>query len=358
MKSRVRYLTDTIIVSSLAKYGQEQGFLSGIVDKVKDYVKNLWDPNHPVESVLAFITPAILTSLGFTWIGVLYEVAEALGFNWINFFDEVRVGIKNLLTPDVVSGKEKMDTSKVGDIVGDAFDKHYTGETDTFKLMSLIPKLPGLSSLNSEKQNTKLIVKLAQKALANGMVKNAAPWGKLYPMIKDFFIRIISWVINTGLVSLGFAAGGALLSGTVGEVKEKVMGPSSESESSKETSYDAQIPSSIVNLKQRDNLDSHYTDYHPNDVSNIWMERNMSADNIDELLKTWAVEIYPDLEKYKDQLEQSSNFQKIVSLFKKRNQNTGLSNVLIFPRPFERIIDIVNTFAGDLSSKINKKPLI
>lgn len=318
MKDRIKYLENLTHTQELNK--SAQGVLSGLVSGVSEYVKGLYDPERPVESVLAFIAPGVLFRF-FPWLAVLYEVAEALGVDWKNVFTSIKDALKDLLD-NAHTTKSNVELGKIENIVDSAFSQHQDGPVNKDKMDQLAQKYGN--------------------QYFNGFHKTA--FGVKSKLIR-VFVRTFSWLIKTVLISLGFAVGGGILSSVMPKDKENILG------NKEEKSIDTSLPDKVKVKLNPAPINPLYLKQHPNNYRNIWVEK-LSVDHIEDVLISWAIDMYPQLQSNKETFFDSPVFNKVVRMFKERNKGVEHLNVMAVPEPFERIVDIVNTFAADVAARI------
>lgn len=333
---------------SLHKTAQEG--MGDVLSKIETAAKGMYNPEHPVESVLAFIGPGLLWMLGFKWIAVLYEIAEALGFNWAEFFTSLKDKLKPFLT-ELVNNKSG-DTSQLNAIVQEAAAGASSDTIDTDKLKDAVDKYGSLNNLlymkkvaqrygRNDSTLKSQIEKLLGSATGNRMRKG----------VLGAIIRIFSWVLSAVLISCGFAIVGGLASSVLG-IKKKSPTESTETSPDNKPTQFTESPSSDKHLKLYLNPQASpelfTTTY--NDDRHVWL-LHKNIGQIKNNLIEWAQELYPQF-KDKNAFDSSSAFHKTLQMFQERNKNTQL-DLLAVPQPFKSIKEIVDSFAADVASHMS-----
>jgi hypothetical protein len=353
MNGELTYIADCIIIEALGK-GEIQktaqdSFLATIVNHIKSFISDQYDAEHPLASIAAFFAPEILWALPFGgWLSVLYTVAEALGFDWKPFWTSVGNGIvsivKSILSiretnPSYQAPPEQV-SQQVNNVVSEAFDAHFTGEEDTAKLLEIAKQK--VSTSFKKDLNDALEVKAIAHSLERDPIVKEALLGRLFKRkLSGFFIRLISWIAKTALISLGFASGAALLSGITGQPlkqdKEDTTGGGSqiskEQLKAPKLEMSPSVPRSLFEV-------------HRNDTGAIWIEKG-NIENVEDYLLSWTLNAYPQLAKDKDKLRSSSGFQSVVSAFRARNSFASGTGLIAMPKPFQRKIDIVSAIVNN-----------
>jgi len=343
---KIDYFRETAIINGMffPSINKNADLLPDLKQHIQDYVKSQYDPNNPVASVAALITPGVLFMLGLPWwVDVIYIVMEQLGFDWKNFFATIGSAIKGLLTKDVIDKKTSVDPSHVDEIVNSAIDQHTESISDTATVdMSKILSLPKLSASEQDYhyQNAMIL-----KYAAQNFQKNAGIWSSLKGPIVAFLKKVVPWIVKTILISLGF-----IVVGGAAEMTEEKIGITPASKSIEDENLQVSMNDPSIKLYVNKNIPSKYTDYHPNTVSDVWM-MNLPVDQFPQSLIQWAKDIYPKLKD--SNITSTDNYNKIVSMVRSRNTKTGLSNITIIPQPFESIKEIVDSFAYDAAKKDN-----
>jgi hypothetical protein len=336
MNYELEYIADCIFIEAIAKdpmIKNAEGILSSVFSSVKDYVMSLFDKDRPIASVLAFIGPGILFRLGFPWLAVIYEVADVLGFDWISFWDSVKSGIANIIKSIISSGSKPSEaelSSNINRTVATSASQHFDNEPDIGRLKKLINSGKLNSSLTTDISNANDLYHFASKYQTDkSIIKTAGLIGGFTSKLAKFFIKTISWLIKTALVSLGFAVAGGAVSSIFKTDKNK---PSSASSANEDLTP--------ISIRPSQSISQEMLTVHRNDLSNAWIER-ASIDDIDDILLSWVFDVYPQLSSQRSELEHSSSFNNTRNKFLSRNRLAAGLDIISIPKPYQRKIDIV-----------------
>lgn len=351
MKANLEYLADSLIIEELAKndhliVNAQDGIIGSVAEGVKSYVASQFDKTRPIASIAAFLGRGLLWSMGFKWMSVLYSVAEAFGFDWKAFWSSVGNGItsfaKTILGSKTKSSEDDA-SSKINSVVEDAFSNSFTGEPDQQKIMDIA----GKASYASQLRDAILIKEAAIKLQNNpSLTKNAGMLSLFKGKLARFFIKTISWLVKTALISLGFVVAGGVGSG-IGSSLFGKKSPNGESSAEEEGNKPASYHSS---LKVSPNVSRDIFTVHPNNMSSVWIEHG-EISNVEDMLKSWVLQVYPQLSKNIDQIESSSAFQSMVNRFQSRNRlATGLG-IISVPKPYQRKADIVAAITSNFEQQ-------
>lgn len=326
MNADLEYLADCIFIEALAKDDSlivlsQQDIMGSVAESIKNYVSNIYDPNRKLASIMAFIGPTLLWKLNFPWLSVLYTVAEALGFDWKSFWSDVGRGIARFVRAITNSGAkatpDEMST-QVNDVVSTSFNDSFTGEIDKVKLMNVALQ----NKLGADISNAIELKVFAIEFRKNKNLIKTAQASLLRRKLARFFIKTITWLVKTALISLGFGSAAAAVSGLMGAKTEESGGGENT-------------------LQVSPNVPPEMFQVHPNDLSNNWVER-VEISDIDSVLNNWILSIYPQLSGQINDIQNSSSYQSVANNFRSRNRlATGLG-ILSIPKPYQRKTDIVS----------------
>ena len=87
-------------------------------------------------------------------------------------------------------------------------------------------------------------------------------------------------------------------------------------------------------------------DKHPNGISNIWIEKG-SVNNIETLVKSWIISVYPQLSDHINEIENSPAYISMIDRFKERNRLGQGLDIFSIPRPYETKAEIVAEIVND-----------
>lgn len=334
----LEYLADCVFIEALYELDdpfvkKAQSVMANVANGIKEHVMSMFDKDRPIASIMAFLGPGILWKLGLPWwLTVAYEVADVLGFDWIGFWDGVKNNIGEFLSTFIHSENKPSEqemSNKVNAAVNNAAQSNIGGDDiDQEKLKSIISKHPDIiNNIKSANEIRSFMHKY--KDGGNYIVKEA---GSFKFKLIGFFTKLISWIVKTALVSLGFAAAGGAVSSLIGKSPKDQEGrPEQEKESTSQF---------MQSLSLSPNTPRDFFTNHPNDTSDVWIEKS-SIDNIERTLLKWIASAYPQMKQYIPNIYRSNSFRSMISKFKNRNElATGL-DILAIPRPYTRKIDII-----------------
>ncbi len=323
-----------------------QGFSEGdLLSKVKSFAK--YDPNNPVESILAFLGPGILWMLGFRWFSSLYTLAEALGFNWEHIFVSIKEALRPLLH-DVVSSKSLGDTSKVQEAVRAGLQSGTQETVDPAKLPELINQVSSAST-----NNLFLMKKLGQTytdkthSLLQSLLHKATG-NRLRNGLTGFFVRVITWLILAVLIAVGFNVVGHTVASLLGTNKPSSAPSEPGAAQQTSTTEPTLADSKHIALPINPDLPSIYTVKHENSRENVWL-LPVNVHNLRDTFIHWGQDVYPQL-KDNSAFGASSAFQNTLQLFQDRNQAAQNLKFVAVPPPFTSMKDIVDSFAADVAA--------
>lgn len=320
--------------SSMIKTADE-GALSSVISGITSHIKEQYDENHPVESILAFLAPGVLWTFGFRWVAIIFQLAAALGWDWSAFFASLREKLKPLIT-DLSNGVQRQ-ASEVHSAVEESASSSFTGEMDPGKVLDLATK--------ASKKEILFIVKIAKdndQTLIEKMLR-AGTGNRFKKGITGFIIRIFSWALTSILAALFFSLAGAGVSKMLGIKKEKHTDP--EQVKQQETEADHKK----VELKLNPQASQELLQEHSNSKSNVWV-LDVPLANIKLQLITWAQELYPQLAD-DTVFAKSSYYNNTVKLFQDRNKGNKDLGAIAVPSIFSSIKEIVDSFAADVALK-------
>jgi hypothetical protein len=149
----------------------------------------------------------------------------------------------------------------------------------------------------------------------------------------------VFWVIKTVLLSAGLMAG-------AGALRKMFAQP----QQPQQQQY-GQIPQVIpdVTILQSSGYGE---DENVNDAKSVWIVPLYGT--VKNTLATWAVKVYPELKGHESQILSSPSFNRTANILEK-NFDYHAPNYLSIPTGFTSIKEIVDTFAGDVASKIEQK---
>lgn len=338
MNANLEYLADITILNSLAKdsplvaFAQDAGIMGSVESGVKSYIAEHFDRNKPIASLTALFGSGLLYSLGFKWMSVLYMLAEALGFNWVSLWSAVGNGISEF-AKDIIGSKHKATqaeaSSKVNAIVSSAVQDSFSGEPDTQKLTELANQK--LFSRNMQEAHE--LKALATQLELNPKLTKEAGAASTKWKLGRFFIRTISFLAKTALISCGFVVAAGAISGLVGN-----KSPNSDANKQDRSAK-------IFKLQVSPSVSPNIFNIHQNDMQSVWIESG-EISNIDAILKSWILNTYPQLASRYSDIQSSSAYSTVVAAFNKRNRLAAGLGMFSVPRPYQRKADVVSAIVN------------
>ena len=92
--------------------------------------------------------------------------------------------------------------------------------------------------------------------------------------------------------------------------------------------------------------------YFKNDDGNVWIVPLYG--NVKNTLTLWATDVYPQLKGREQEINSLPSFNRVANILEE-NIDPKAPNYLIMPPGFNRRIDVVNLFAGDIKPKQEEK---
>lgn len=354
-KSELQFIKDTMEMGRLfyepSLHKTAQDGVSGVLSSIKDHVAGMYDPKNPVESALAFLGPGILWILGFRWIAVAFELAQALGFDWTHFFSSIKDKLRPFVT-GLANGQEG-DASTIDAAVASSASEAFSDKLDVSKLEDVVKKYTSIDNMLFIKKTA--IRYQADSNFMHGIEKwmNGAVGNRMRKGILGFIIRLMSWVVAAVLISAGFAIAGGVAAKILGVKKKTESGESGSSstvsdDKQQQSSEQPKTDTSHVRLVLNQQADSTLFTTTYNDNSHVWL-LNMNINDVKSKLIKWAQELYPQLTDAAA-FDSSSQFSHVLKMFRDRNKNADQLEIMAVPQPFKSIKEIVDSFAADVAA--------
>lgn len=359
VKSELENLNDTaaieylgsIVTGSNLSYKQAfdiSGILGGVESAIKRHVLSQVDRDKPIESVINLLAPAALFRLHPLLAG-FQMAAQSFGISLVDIFNTVADQVKSILQQKGAVPKE--DITNLGQSM----------------LVTAASKDP-LIDLKRMYKSGKL-EKIAQRRQPTGGYFLNPPKGtsaleRVFGFLgkrkgQNLLVGISIWLIKTILASAGLL----LIGGVATDVARDVIGygksneyqkppndelvyvnaPNSQKPTAVKRPPPAQVPSTQPSQLRPSGAG---TQFHKNDQNSIWV---IPAQNVERMLINWATEIYPQLRGKENTIKQTQSFNKMANLLRQYISDAGY---LVMPPDFHRRIDVVNTFARDVESKL------
>ena len=340
----IQYIADSILIEKLASLDNAlnkeaslvDDIFSGVGSAVSSFVKSNVDTSSTgslIKSVANLLAPAMFFK-AHPLLGVLYTIGSTFGYNLTGMLSSV-VGS---IMPKITAG-EKVTPEEVNQ--AGLAQSGMAANADLFRDLKELEKNGNL-------------IKSAQKTQPlGGAMFGAKGAGLLYRLFgflgqkrkgagKSLMLGFIVWFVKTILLSAGLlAVGGATKSLVTGdEGKTQVGTPEQNAPETRTTTAPSNLrPSGAGQV------------FNANDANSAWYVPVIGKD-ITQTLLGWAVEIYPDLSGYEDIIVNTPSFRRARDLLAKEYEQG--KDFVIVPPGFNRRIDIVNQFAGDAHSQIQR----
>lgn len=319
------------------------GFIDNVLTGIKEHVSKIWEDvkGRPFAGIAAFLGPGLLFKLGFPWLAVAYEVAEALGFDWVGFWDSLKNSVFNIVKGTLVPGSSKPSDEEIHQqltvATEDALRQNTTDKVDEAKLQSVYEKTQGGNKSEGTASTTPHFIKQA------GILGRAV---RTRGVLSSLFKKIIPWVVTRALIALGFAVAGGAVSGAAGITHK----PKDDSDDASENNGDetgskagptSKVRDPIYSLKLSPSADPDLFEFNKNDANSVWLE-NGSINDIKNTLIGWILSAFPDQAGEKDKIMNSPSFIEVENMFRNRNKLAQGLQIYSVPKPFQRKIDIVS----------------
>lgn len=368
INANLQYLVESMAMEDLCKQSftknaQMSSVISSIYETIKGYIMKSFDPERPVESIMALAAPSVLRSIGLGPIGWLFWIAETF-FN-VDFkpiFSDILAPIKSILSSAKTANPIQMTMEQaqgyVEPVVSNFVETMKSGASATKE--SIEEKLKTVSlpktSLNNENllHNVKDIKIILSQLESHGLFEKNARYGKLgiaaglLYAAKDKLFPVIgsalSWILKTVLVSLGFVVAGGAVKDMLGVAKDTLgIGDS------KPQSWFPSTTTVPSGLQEDRSLGKEYYGTH----NDLWIE-SFSTTNLANTLADWAIKIYPALKDSKAIILSSPVFHNILSEIEDANNENQMPNSTVMPPNFKSRKQVVDSFVSDVANKLKK----
>jgi len=346
MNDNFQYISDSQLIEKFflidsafqKKAGLLSDSLSGIASAFTNTVKSEIDTSSTsslIISVLKLLVPATFFRLH-PVLGILYSIASEMGFD----ITSPLKSISNTVESKLKNG-ELVSPNDLGSIINEAsFNDLRQIEKDGFIRFAIWPFSKG-----------------PQKSLLHRV------FGFLgRERGKSLAVAFVIWFVKTLLLSVGLLSVGGFVNKKltkeepVSQTQKKDEIIQGNDDDEEETSIFSKIRSKIPffsstpshNLKPS----GKGQEFHKNDDEAIWMVPMIGS--VENTLKEWTKEIYPELKDYINIVSSLPSFNKTVNILK-NELDSNYSGYILMPIGFNRRIDVVDTFAGDAAAKLPKE---
>ena len=355
MKGDIEYFADTVLLEKMFSIIAITDNKSSIITKTAFDLSSMLSPlksaivsgvgsqvdtASPLSSVVNLLAPGILFKLHPAF-GIIMTAAQMFGFDLVSIFTKVADLVKKAL----LSGKQ-LTTVDINQMAQQAAPElSSTAGEDLFVGIRHLEKHGGLFKaagwFGSSKKPTDS---------TSAFLRMFGFLGKEWK--GKFLLGFVTWVLKTVLLSAGLLVAGAAIKGMLTPSK-----PATQTNPNLPTAQQ-QTPNQPLSPK---NPASVIKEPRPSGSGAVPM-RNVPTDNWvvmlegrkpSDIILAWLLQSYPDLNEYKDIINNSPAFWSAVKRFTK-NWPVGQSS-LVVPPEFNKIDDILNLFVHDIYLEINKQ---
>lgn len=316
----------------------EGGFVDNVISGIKEHVLSKWNADKPLASVVAFIGPGLLFKLGFPWLSVAYEVADALGFDWVGFWDSIKNSVMSIVKSNISLSGPKPSEEDMHKQLAEATDESlkkniHEDRINEEKLAEIAKKSKGTAMPPSTGSTT--ISYLIKQA---GLFGSAA---RSRGVLSGIFRKIIPWVITRALISLGFVVAGGAARGAAGITPGTETDKSDGSTNTDQVQNAPKTRAALTDLQVSPSADPELFEFNKNDAGSVWIE-NGNINSIKNYMLSWINSAYPQLSKEQNAIAGSQGFIQVENMFRARNKMATGLQIYSVPKPFQRKIDIIS----------------
>ncbi len=364
-------IVDTLVIETLladpamVKIAEEGGLVSSIVSTVSGYVSSHIDENNKIGSVLAILTPGILSALGLPVVGFLVWLAKVIfRIDLAGIFSSIGSAIASK-----ISSVGKTTSEEIESIV----HKSVLGGSGGEPTESDVTRVQGLSQPNGEdSQPAKVSFTLAEAKLfsyamsdfvkknpdldINNLPMTATAAGALFSSklvtfisgknkFLKLFIFVLGWIVKVVVASAGLMVLEDAINGMLGrkstvEEGAGTVNPVGLDTSSTQTTYKVSpsYPQEALNNKY-----------------NRWIVQAPS-NNIGVSVTQWTTDVYPELKGHEDQIEATQGYKTLVKTIQNFNKGTA-SSLTFIPRNYTSRKELVDTFIDEVAQHGAVAPL-
>jgi len=359
LNSQIGIYADTLIAETLLgdtgllKTAQNQGMMSSVVSKVKDYFSSKVDPNDKAGSVLNMLAPGIIrttfSAMGMPWLGLLLGVADSF------FHIDVASILRNIWTQlkEALSGGKQVTSEQVHNIVQSSVSEHATPATE--EEADAAAKQADKSGQNPAddgfaiQMRTAQLVRLAMEDFFINKEAASKSWFSSFSTRKSATGNLLSSLLSL-LFRVALSSAGLLVAG---DVMNKFLNRPNSLDGSIQGGKpigETAVPLPSVPSSGRA-TNSGYQDTVRNSSSMSWVENipnNQSS--IQQMLLNFAKDVYP-VAGQEGAIEASPRFQNLVETVSWYNHESPGGPVVFIPRMFPTKKQLVDTFIGDIPEK-------
>ncbi len=336
------YLAATLYVNRLYQEQPNKIALGGfnvddIITGVKDQFNKLFDSKHSFfANFFSFIGPGVILKLGFPWITVAYEVAEALGFDWAGIWDSLKNSVTEILS-GLFGGKKptQEELHKQLDQKTEEALRTNVKETVDEKKLEEAQKKAQEDTPMPPRTGTISTHRLIKRA---GIASSAF---RSRGLLSRLFRKIIPWAITTLAVSLGLAAATGAVAGVAGTNTSNPDAKKEEVPGSSSSGIASTTREPIYNEIMSPSVDRGLYEFNDNGPNSVWIDSGNIL-NVRPMILGWIFSAFPQFKKDEATISNSKKFIEIENSFRNRNKLAQQLQIYSVPKPWERKIDIVS----------------
>lgn len=355
----LQFVLDTLAIEAmlstpvLKKRAQESGLVSSLTSSVKDYVMAHIDKENPAASVLAILTPSILSALGLPVLGFLVLLAKTIfKVDLAAIFSAIGSAISSK-----ISGGSKTNSGEIDSIVSSAVMAN-SGAEPTEEDIANIDKLQPKQSF------TLAEAKLFSYALQDFAKKNpnfnfenpsmtATAAGSLFGSRlatfiggKNKFLKllifVLGWIVKVTVGAAGFMIAEDAVNKLLGRENAFDGGHAGKAE----TVGTSNLPEH--SSQQVYKVNPGYTAENLNNQYNRWIVQ-VAPDSIGNAIVSWATDVYPGLKGKESLITSTNGFKEVVDLIKEYNAG-NVAGMTFIPRNFTSRKDLVDKFMDEVAA--------
>jgi hypothetical protein len=377
MKGDIEYFADTVLLEkmfSIVAIADENSptltktafdlssMLSPIKSAIVSGVGSQVHSDSPVSSVVNFLAPGILFKLHPAF-GIIMTAAQLFGFDLVSIFTKVADLVKKAL----LSGKQ-LTTVDINNIAQQAAPElSSTAGEDLFIGIRHLEQNGGLfkaainpfSFFGAKDKSRYSSPRYYPSSYSGTSDEQVSPFIRMFSFLGKewkgkFLLGFVTWVIKTVLLSAGLLVAGAAIKSMLTPSQSKTPANPNAPISQTPTNPNTPANPTAAVIKEPRPSGSGAVPMRNNPTDN-WVVK-LEGRKPSDIILAWLLQSYPDLNEYKDIVNNSPAFWSAVKRVTK-NWPVGQSS-LVIPPEFNKIDDILNLFVHDIYLEINKQESI
>lgn len=356
-KNEINFYLDTLIVETilrnnqiLVKQADSSGLVSGLIDKVKEYVGNHIDPKDKVGSLLNILGPGAIamtfSAMGLGWLGTL------MGLSMRIFNIDVKSIISSIwdkLKP-IIANDKPISSAQIDSFVQNAVEEHAKPATkeEAEKAVEMMEK-KSFDQLMRDARFVKIsMIKYQQFPLE----KNAdffSMFSNRKSKTSSILARILGWIFKVALASAGLMVAGDVVNKFLG--RPNAFDSTIQSGKPIEIIQPTPIPANVAKQTKYP-IKTGYVLEKNNIGDSNWIERianNQSS--IEEMLIDFTKSVYDGLDGKEEFIKNSSAFQVVRDRIVWYNRASAGAPFIFLPKYFTSKKQIVDYFIDDVAER-------